>query len=544
MENMKTRFIDDAQYKWVTRYENKTYLSFVGFLYSFEKLIQGEDAITFLLKSFLKIKSSNQLESFLKNITGHFSLYFSDSNKTIAIVDKIRSYPIYYINKEKLLSFSNSAMLLKSEFNLNTIDEKNKLVFSMAGYTLGNTTLFEDLFQIQAGELIFVDKQKDDIQRKNYYSFYNIDKYDLTQDELIAKFDEINKKVFNKLIETLDGRQVVIPLSGGLDCRFILAFLKEFGYDNIKTYTYGIKNLGEIKAAKYIAEKTHTTWKYIEFEPKEIRNIFHSEDRRDYFRYACGLNSTPNLSGYFAHSILRQTDFINKDAIIINGQSGDFTSGAHIPLINNSEEDIFRTKDLLGFIIRKHYALWTNLLSNINMDQLSNDLIMLFALPKNSKLTYQEIGNYFELIEWFERQSKYVVNGSRMYEWFGFDWRLPLWDDSYLDFWEKVAIQFKLNQNLLNVYLSKKNPGGLFNLNLPISKNRYSIYLKATSMFMTLLAKLSNNEEISKYQKLLKYYQQYGPYYPHQYFLDFLKDGKYHRNAVSYWSKYVLNEIL
>ena len=402
---------------------------------------------------------------------------------------------------------------------------------------------YNDLFQIQAGEFIFVNKHKGSIHRKNYYSFLNINKNDLTQDELIDKLDIVNKKVFNKLIETLDGRQVVIPLSGGLDSRFILAFLKELGYDNIATYTYGIKNLWEIKAAKYIADRTHTAWKYIEFKPKEIRNIFHSDDRRDYFRYACGLNSTPNLSGYFAHSLLSKMDFINKDAIIINGQSGDFTSGAHIPLINNSGEDIFRTTDLMGLIIRKHYALWTNLLSSVNMNQLSDDLIMNFELPQNSKLTYQEIGNYFELIEWLERQSKYVVNGSRMYEWFGFDWRLPLWDDEYLTFWEKVPLKFKLKQNLLNAYLSQKNPGELFNNIVFSPKNKYPLGLRVVSMVLKVLAKVFANDS-GEYQKILKYFQQYGPYYPQQHFNEFLKDGKDHRNAVSYWSKYVLKELL
>ena len=80
--------------------------------------------------------------------------------------------------------------------------------------------------------------------------------------------------------------------------------IKENKYDNIKTYTYGIKRSHEIYAAKEIAKKMKVDWEYIEFNPSQIRKIFHCNDRKEYFKYASGLNSTPNLSGYFAHYLL------------------------------------------------------------------------------------------------------------------------------------------------------------------------------------------------------------------------------------------------
>lgn len=43
----------------------------------------------------------------------------------------------------------------------------------------------------------------------------------------------------------------------------------------------------------------------------------------------------------------------------------------------------------------------------------------------------------FAEFEWQERQSKYLVNSVRLYESFGFDWWLPLWDLEFTGFWRK-----------------------------------------------------------------------------------------------------------
>ena len=40
----------------------------------------------------------------------------------------------------------------------------------------------------------------------------------------------------------------------------------------------------------------------------------------------------------------------------------------------------------------------------------------------------------YEILEYENRQCKYVINGQRLYEYFKYEWRLPLWDNLYLDF--------------------------------------------------------------------------------------------------------------
>tara|TARA_X000000368_G_scaffold45614_1_gene32728 strand:+ start:806 stop:2422 length:1617 start_codon:yes stop_codon:yes gene_type:complete len=531
----KIFFLDNSIYKW-SNINNEIYnIYFKGYIYINSKLY-NKDNLSELLKKIIKIKLTENIDEISRNISGNFSLFFTDQKNTIVIVDRIQSYSIFYYKHKDYIYFSNDVFLLKNKFNVCEINRFEKLNFKMSGYTFGNNTLYNDLFKMQAGEYFLINNMSNKFYHNSYYSFFNNKKINLPKKDLIEKLDSINKKTFLKLIETLNGRQVVIPLSGGLDSRAILAFLIKYKYDNIRTYTYGVKGFNEISYAKKIARKVNIEWDYVEFNRYKVKKMFNSQDRVQYFKYASGLNTTPNLSGYFAHRLLSNNKHIDKDAIIINGQSGDFISGDHVPLINDNKLDKINYDFLCNFFINKHYALWTNLLTNQNKKQINNMFKSLYTNSITANLSYQEFSNYFELFEWKERQTKFLINGSRMYEWFGLDWRLPLWDDEYLFFWESVPLKYKLSQNLYKDFLFSKNPSGLFNLNFNIPSNNR----KLISIIISLISKITNNK---KYHLFEKYFLQYGPYYPHENFFQFSKDALYHRNAVSYWSKYFLDEL-
>ena len=49
---------------------------------------------------------------------------------------------------------------------------------------------------------------------------------------------------------------------------------------------------------------------------------------------------------------------------------------------------------------------------------------------KDHKNDYQ----LYEYLEWKTRQARYLVRNQRVYEFFNFDWRLPLWDQRLVEF--------------------------------------------------------------------------------------------------------------
>ena len=76
-------------------------------------------------------------------------------------------------------------------------------------------------------------------------------------------------------------------------------------------------------------------------------------------------------------------------------------------------------------------------------------------LVQNQKKIYEEkflkklsLNDFYELYEYENRQSKYVINMNRVAEFFGFDWRMPLWDSRFIKFWNKIPDKFKIDQKL------------------------------------------------------------------------------------------------
>jgi len=79
-------------------------------------------------------------------------------------------------------------------------------------------------------------------------------------------------------------------------------------------------------------------------------------------------------------------------------------------------------------------------------------------------------------------ESKLYVNALRIYDFFGLDWRLPLWDRDYVDFWTRVPLDLRLGRSLMKQYASKCQsvPIPAYN-DYPLGKKLHLRYQRAVS---------------------------------------------------------------
>ena len=402
----------------------------------------------------------NELKTYINNLDGNFSFIFKNESFTLAVVDKISSIPIYYFEDLKSVIISPHTFLLKNSLKEEKLDPEAVLSLNMSGYTVGNNTLYGKLKKINCGEFFFCMNSDSSYILTKYYTYLpsnsgpedNLENYK-------KKYIEGTLKVFQKLHNRSQnlGKKIAISMSAGLDTRLIVSALKEVGAKNIIGFSYGLKNNFEANAAKKLCKYLDIPWKFSRFTNSKLNKIIKSKDFLDFRKKTDTYYSTSDYSDYFAIKELTENNFLN-DSIIVNGHSGDFIAGNHMltKFYDNKISNNYYRNGARA-IIKKHFRLWLNLANEDNDSVIENLLIKKMKQLKIEIKNPKQIFGVIENIQLEERQSKHCLSRQRNYENFGLDWALPLWDNEYLKFWEKIPYELKLNRKLYIDTLYHKN---------------------------------------------------------------------------------------
>lgn len=456
------------EFGWCRWQGNGRTVWFAGYIAIGGRTIQRQEAARHLAQALNG--DPDQLAAALRRLDGHFAVIVEEAARLIAATDRIRSFPLFYMRQAGGFILDSRARRLLASSSHWTLDQDGGLAVAMSGYTAGPATLYSELKQVEAGSLAVFAGGDADVRR--YYT-YDSWKEPERLDRPAAKrrHGEVVRQVFEKLVAGLDGRAVMAPLSGGLDSRLVVAGLCELGYRNVVCFSYGRPGNHEAERARQVAEKLGLPWHFVSYSPAKVRALQASDLFAEHYRFADTCASVPFIQDLLAIDELRTRNLVPADAIFINGQSGDFITGNHVPETLRQprpELDQAKRRDrITDALIAKHFSLWQDLKTPDNLARIAallNQCIEAAKVPTGPASADHGI---YELVEFQERQSKFVVSGQRVYDFFGYDWRLPLWDVDYIDFWERMPLEFKIGQNLYQEWLAESDWGGVWSPLLP-----------------------------------------------------------------------------
>ncbi|MDP7168563.1 MAG: asparagine synthase-related protein, partial [Nitrospinota bacterium] len=262
---------------------------------------------------------------------GHFAAIFESPNFVLGVVDACRTIPLFYASGENRFVAGNSAHEVRKAARLDTVDKTSALEGIMAGFVTGPYTLYEGLKQLQAGELFFWNKSEKSLTRNWYYKYESKPMAEFDVDQLTDGLETVVNRIMRRIVDHADGDPILVPLSGGLDSRLILSKLVELGYDNLKSFSYGPPGNSEARAAKFVADTLGVPWEFVPTTHAATRRFYETEVRREYSVFGDGLCSIPNMQDLQPLLTLREEGRLPEDTMLVNGQSGDFITGAHIP---------------------------------------------------------------------------------------------------------------------------------------------------------------------------------------------------------------------
>lgn len=396
---------------------------------------EGEKMLDF----FAAVKTENDFLKLLETTNGIFSVIIEIGDTFLAASDKSRIFPLFYSIENQNFKISDNPYLLLTEKP--EIDKEAETEYLLASFTLDEKTLIKSIFQVKPSCYLMFKKGK--IEQKEYY-YYTANKNEIAgqarNDD--RDFEKVLENVFQRLIQSVNGRQIVVPLSGGYDSRLIAAMLKKIGYGNVVCYTVGRENNPEYQIAKEVAKNLDYPYHFI-FTGNEKYVKKYTEDPvfQEYYKHSGVLCQLFWMYEYFGVKYLKDNNLVDKDAIFVPGHSGDFFAGSHTTK-KDITIDTSRSKLL---------------------EKLSSHFFV-FGFPKNKKIIEKvlKISSFdaknlstsiFDDVVLKTRLAKHINNSARLYDFFGYDVRLPFWDNEMLEFFRTLPPSEKHNKKYYNNYL-------------------------------------------------------------------------------------------
>jgi len=143
------------------------------------------------------------------------------------------------------------------------------------------------------------------------------------------------------------------------------------------------------------------------------------------------------------------------DSVFVPGHSGDFLAGSHIPTSYAGRSSITR-REQLDALLSAHYSLWEWPSGRQRELRDEFDRRIEAVVGSIADVTPEQAADIFERWDLQERQAKFIANSVRVYEDFGFGWRLPLFDHELMDFWARVPLELRVGRKLYFEFVRRR----------------------------------------------------------------------------------------
>ena len=479
----------------------------------------------------------------LAEVNGHFGLVAASGGIVLAAADAVRSFPVFH-TRGGVPRFAVEPWPLVEDAATAPRDEAAVLEFAMSGYASGDSTVFADVAQVRPGEALMAGAHGG-LESRRWFVFTPQSLLDEPEERLLARVGEATDAIFARLVREVGDRPVLVPLSGGLDSRLVAAKLVEHGCARVETFSYGPEGNGEADIARRVAERLGLPWRLFPSTRPSARRLFDAADRRRYWAFGSGGCSLPNMQEYQVLSEMFEKGLLAPDAVVVNGQSGDYITGGHIP--KRLLDPDAGWDDCFAALWDKHFSLWSQLRTPANRELIEARVRAVLADlgmddPGGAPHGWAYAADAWE---WAERQSKFVVNQQRTYDHFGLDWRLPLWDREYLLLWRDVPAPHMYGQGLYKRWLRHWDYRGLFNdqsLNAPIV--RWPGAWRHARWLARAAGLVGGNAAKDAVYARLKYFGHYSNYFGCYSYPHYLRRAKFVRSPASLYVETWLAEFL
>jgi asparagine synthase (glutamine-hydrolysing) len=418
-----------------------------------DRLLAGQDLAEWSARALLLPDGASiaNLGGALLGLNGFFALVVRGPGQLVAAVDRSRSIPLFYAADDARCIVGNTADGVATAFGDCALRPELATEFLLSGLIAGPDTLLRRVSQLQAGELLVMrtdPARPVALEALRYFRREPREDTQATRKELLGSLDGAVRAAIERLIATSRGRTIAVALSGGHDSRLIVSLLKQAGAERLVAFSYGVNGNLQAGLSRQVAERLGVPWYMATYTPQAWHDIARHADWAAYLDYGGQKCMTAHIQDWLALRMLRERPPFDGDMVIVPGHTGTFT-GAHVPEAYIPDGS-HQPEQVREHILASMYALWPLPARSSRWDVLRQRVTTLAELY--APLSAEQACEVYERWDWAERQSKFITNSVRAYEFWGCDWWLPLCDAALFDLWLRVPRAWRAGRRLYHTY--------------------------------------------------------------------------------------------
>jgi len=434
--------------------DNRHTVATSGYIYSFRNLKSDElDKTADQTDQLLRLAAIYK-ERIHTVINGSYNLVMCEhkTKELTLLKDRFGHRQLYYYEDNSIFLFSTE---IKAFFAYERFDAAVDLTavadFFNYSYPLGDKTFFRKVSYFPGGHVIKVTPQS--LKLVTYWDFSFEHQTTQSVPELVEEMDQLYSEILPLRLK--GGKEIAIPLSGGLDSRLLVSHAVRAGYRPI-LFSHGKRNCLDHKIARKVAVayNLEDNFHFIDIEPLWIQQF-----AEKFVFYSEGMNNTGPavLLGISTKYNLDPTT-----TIFLNGIYGGPTNfgPSYYKVLDITEslsyeerlQDLRRS--LFGELIDDHYY-----------NLFSKDSAAFFRKSYMSSLD-EEFSRHAGISNLYCHQKDTFFIKNRLYRHMNLvDCNRHIWhdhfglaDDGLMDFYLKLPTELKTSRQLMIEYFKTKLP--------------------------------------------------------------------------------------
>lgn len=392
---------------------------------------------------------------FVHQIKGSFTIVVLDRIKKAVhlVCDRFGFAHLYYFFDGEYFIFAPEMKAFLKYPHFDKTLNPDAIAFYLSGEGVwGNQTFFKGVNLLPEGSILTFSNGQIDL-RKYYRPEYKIEE-SMNPEDVIEVAHNLYLRSLRKRLPEDKTIRILLPLSGGLDSRYLLSLLLELNYSNIHLFTHGDRLCRDYRIARDVAKTAglNEVHNRIEINPewmvsKAVETVWLNEGLfyfKNFHLLGIAETITPQMTPFVngitgAYFSLGDGEFYSTDDIRKRSCNGsvqkEIENFSHFPLNHAVLKKICKAEVLGSIIQRSNTLLW-----DIFQD---NSYPEYFCDQKMFFIHFNRIKRVNSIID--------------MNKYFFYD-ILPFVDDDLYDLYLTIPHHLRMNNQLYHAILKRKSP--------------------------------------------------------------------------------------